>query len=111
MKILKINKFKKEEIFKYERALKLMSTYPAINQKVLSLAPVRTKPRRHYDVFVDEFKPEGDHIPIRLASFLQSSESRKKKNEIQKALNEFGLESGLYDEINIKMDQFKTKQH
>ncbi|MFZ3213206.1 MAG: AAA family ATPase [Terriglobales bacterium] len=34
---------------------------------VLPLAPIRTKPRRTYDEFSDEFKPEGDHIPVLLA--------------------------------------------
>jgi len=36
-----------------------------------ALAPVRTKPRRTYDEISDEFKPEGDHIPVLLAHMWQ----------------------------------------
>ena len=94
-------RIKKDDEKLYEKAIELLRTYPAIHKEILSLAPVRTKPRRYYDVFVDEFNPEGDHIPIRLARFLQSSKSKKEKDEIQKALNEFGSESGLYDKVHI----------
>jgi predicted ATPase len=85
-----------------EKIIEMLRTYPAIHNEVLSMAPIRTKPRRLYDVYTDEFKPEGDHLPIRLARFLQSNVSKSRKNEILKTLNEFGLESGLYDAIEVK---------
>jgi hypothetical protein len=35
--------------------------------QTIAVAPVRTKPKRTYDQISDEFKPEGDHIPVVLA--------------------------------------------
>lgn len=68
---------------------------------VFALAPVRTKPRRTYDEFSDEFDPEGDHIPVILAR-IGEDEDDTEGPRIEKALNEFGQMSGLYKRIDVR---------
>jgi len=68
---------------------------------VFALAPVRTKPRRTYDEFSDEFDPEGDHVPVILAR-IGEDENDEQGPRIEKALNEFGQMSGLYKRIDVR---------
>jgi energy-coupling factor transporter ATP-binding protein EcfA2 len=68
---------------------------------VLALAPVRTKPRRTYDEISDEFKPEGDHIPVLLARIWQEKGSSTRERLIE-ALTEFGVTSSLFEEFGVK---------
>jgi hypothetical protein len=71
---------------------------------VLSIAPIRTKPRRTYDQFNEEFKPEGDHVPLKLARLLESEEADEEayRETIKRALVRFGQESGLFDTVEIE---------
>jgi energy-coupling factor transporter ATP-binding protein EcfA2 len=68
---------------------------------VLALAPVRTKPRRTYDQFSDDFDPEGDHVPVVLAR-IREDESDAQRLELEKALNEFGEVSGLFERLSVR---------
>lgn len=68
---------------------------------VFALAPVRTKPRRTYDEFSDEFDPEGDHIPVVLAR-IRDDEGDQQGPRLEKALSEFGEMSGLYKRIDVR---------
>lgn len=72
---------------------------PAIAQ---SIAPIRTKPRRTYDVLSDEFRPEGDHIPFILAKSFSDEFTEKQRTQLRGAIEQFGLESGLYQKVLIK---------
>ena len=63
-------------------------------------APVRSKPHRTYDPARPTRDPEGDYIPMYLASI--NFRSRKEWNELKTALEDFGVKSGLFDEISIK---------
>jgi energy-coupling factor transporter ATP-binding protein EcfA2 len=67
----------------------------------LALAPIRTKPRRTYDEFNDEFKPEGDHIPVMLARIWQE-EKEPQKARLFDALNAFGKSSSLFKHIGVR---------
>lgn len=67
----------------------------------LSLAPVRTKPRRTYDELSDVFRPEGDHIPLILARIWED-ENIDTKKVLQSALVEFGKEAGLFQDLRVK---------
>lgn len=67
----------------------------------ISLAPVRTKPRRTYDQIKDEFKPEGDHVPLVLARTFEAS-SEKGKLTLLAAMKKFGRDSGLYQSLKVK---------
>lgn len=67
----------------------------------LALAPVRTRPKRTYDEFSEEFNPEGDHVPVLLARLWQD-ESETGRSMMVEALNEFGLSSALYKRIGVR---------
>ena len=63
-------------------------------------APIRSRPRRTYDPSRPSRDPEGEYIPTYLANI-----SGRKKSEwaiLQDALEKFGREAGLFDEIEIK---------
>jgi hypothetical protein len=68
---------------------------------VLALAPVRTRPRRTYDEFSEEFDPEGDHVPVLLARLWQE-ETEAGRATLVEALNEFGESSALYKRIGVR---------
>jgi len=68
---------------------------------VLALAPVRTRPRRTYDEFSEEFDPEGDHVPVLLARLWQE-ETEAGRATLVEALNEFGDSSALYRRIGVR---------
>ena len=63
-------------------------------------APVRSKPQRTYDPARTTRDPEGDYIPMYLAKvFFQN---KREWNYFKEALEKFGQESGLFDEISVK---------
>jgi predicted ATPase len=78
------------------------AAFPSSN--VLSIAPIRTKPRRTYDQFNDEFKPEGDHVPLKLARLLESQEADEQviRTTLKNSMEEFGRESGLFNNVEIE---------
>ena len=63
-------------------------------------APVRSKPHRTYDPARPTRDPEGDYIPMYLANIHFQNKSRW--NALKAALERFGNEAGLFDEISIK---------
>jgi hypothetical protein len=71
------------------------------NKSVVALSPVRTRPKRTYDVISDEFSPEGDHIPVLLARLFKSDDISKRQRLIE-ALSDFGDESSLFKRISVK---------
>lgn len=69
--------------------------------RVTALAPLRTRPHRTYDKLIEEFKPEGDHIPLVLARIL-ADEREKRDQPLTKALEDFGRDSGLFKKISVR---------
>ena len=63
-------------------------------------APVRSKPHRTYDPARPTRDPEGDYIPMYLANI--NFQNRNEWDELKTALEDFGVKSGLFDEISIK---------
>ena len=63
-------------------------------------APVRSKPHRTYDPAHVARDPEGDYIPMFLAN--QYFEDEKHWGQLIGALNRFGKDAGLFDEITVK---------
>ncbi len=70
--------------------------------KVISFAPIRTKPRRTYETYNDEFKPEGDHIPLRLARHVYSCTNEENAKAFENIIRDFGADSGLFSYIQTK---------
>ena len=63
-------------------------------------APVRSKPRRTYDPSRPAHDPEGETIPMYLSmAFFEDKRSWK---ALKEALESFGREAGLFDEISVK---------
>jgi AAA15 family ATPase/GTPase len=62
----------------------------------ISVAPIRSKPKRTYDQLMTDYDPEGDHVPYAIARAFQKDEQTLKE------LNQFGKESGLFNEISVK---------
>lgn len=63
-------------------------------------APVRSKPRRTYDPSRLTPDPEGDYVPMYLASM--HFRDQEKWQQLKNALEKFGTDAGLFDEISIK---------
>ncbi|MDH8676963.1 AAA family ATPase [Fusibacter bizertensis] len=66
------------------------------------IAPIRAKPKQYYPGFDVPRTAEGDHMPYLVKELFESKKKSKKKNEIKVALDKFGFESGLYNEIRIE---------
>jgi energy-coupling factor transporter ATP-binding protein EcfA2 len=79
---------------------RLLSIGRQVLPPALSLGPIRAKPRRTYDEFRDEFTPEGDHIAVVLARLWQEDDQKKK--HLVDALAEFGGDSALFENIDVR---------
>lgn len=75
--------------------------------KSIAIAPIRTKPKRTYDQIIDDFNPEGGHIPYLLAKIFIDQSLSDEKQILLESLENFGVESGLYNKIDVK--QFGDK--
>ena len=64
-------------------------------------APVRSRPLRTYDPRTFTPDPEGEYIPLYLAN-LRSGHSAGWES-LKSALESFGREAGLFDEIDVKL--------
>ena len=67
-----------------------------------SFAPIRSKPKRTYDPFKEEWDPEGDEIPMVLNNISRSKRQKEAWHRLEKELSKFGKSSGLYKEISVK---------
>lgn len=83
-----------KEITKNERLL--MQEFP---EPIASMAPIRTTPKRTYDGYTMPFNPQGEHTPYIIRENLRPSKTRA--NDFKKALDEFGLDSALFESVVI----------
>ena len=70
------------------------------SQAPFASAPIRSRPIRTYDPIPPLLDPRGEYVPTYLASLFHSN--KKEWARLKGALETFGQESGLFDEINIK---------
>jgi AAA15 family ATPase/GTPase len=63
----------------------------------INVAPIRMKPERTYESYKEQRTPDGSHIPFEIERYLRSGNI-----EYIKALNNFGVLSGLFSIINVK---------
>jgi len=80
-----------------------------------AFAPIRTRPRRTYDPIKRAVSPEGDHVPLMLAS-----SALRRSNDWQQligALESFGTHSGLFSRVDVRQlgdsesDPFQIQIH
>ena len=74
----------------------IISPFP----ETISIAPLRSKPKRTYDPVRESASPEKDHIPM-LMMRLDRTE-RKEWDELHDHLVAFGRQSGLFSDIKVK---------
>ncbi len=65
-----------------------------------SIAPVRSRPKRTYDPFLDAPDAEGTDIPAELASIARKG--GKRWQELKERLESLGKDTGLFSELMIK---------
>lgn len=63
-------------------------------------APVRSKPYRTYDPSRPTRDPEGDYVPMYLANV--HFQDKEKWESLKDALERFGKQAGLFNEISVK---------
>lgn len=76
--------------------------YPLL-RKLSWFAPIRTEPKKTYDNFSVEFNPDGTHTPYLLKKLINTRKNRKEKNEFLEVLRKFGKDSGLFQDIEVKV--------
>ncbi len=83
-----------------KRHLGMFDFWHPFRSDLVSIAPLRAKPRRTYDPIGPDDSPEGDDIPMFMMKMhhLQSSRWQALHDD----LVEFGAESGLFSDIKVK---------
>ena len=76
-----------------------LSEFGRLRQPFAS-APIRSRPRRTYDPTRPLPDPEGAYVPTYLASM--NFRNRNQWLGLKKKLEDFGRESGLFDEIGVR---------
>ena len=87
----------------FERVEQLAMQHPYFqfhDRRPYASAPVRSKPRRTYDPARTTRDPEGDYVPMYLAS--QYFRNEKAWTALKDRLEDFGRNADLFDEISIK---------
>ena len=64
-------------------------------------APVRSRPRRTYDLAQAIPDPEGEHVPMLLATLARKDADAWRS--LKRSIEAFGREAGLFDEIRIRV--------
>ena len=78
----------------------LVFDFPRRSNRPFASAPVRSRPRRTYDPASTTQDPEGDYVPMYLASMF--FENKSVWTRLKKELENFGNFAGLFDEVSIK---------
>ncbi len=76
------------------------TSFYAYGNEPYASAPVRSKPRRTYDPARPTRDPEGDYVPMYLSDLY--FQDRRKWETLKGALEKFGQDAGLFDEILIR---------
>ena len=92
----------KADFKKIERVISASQLDPFLphTYELYASAPVRSKPRRTYDPALPTRDPEGDYIPMYLSNLY--FQHKKQWETLKEALEKFGQDAGLFDEISVK---------
>ena len=93
-------KYSDEDQKQLKQLISIAKKFLSYCRRPYASAPVRSKPKRHYDPARAIRTPEGQNIPMYLAEL--SSQNPKEWTKLKKQLEGFGKQSGLFDEISIK---------
>jgi predicted ATPase len=63
------------------------------------LSPIRSRPRKTYDLYRMQFSPEGEHTPYMIKKFFNKA---KKKKSFLEFIKIYGENSGLFEEVSVK---------
>ena len=89
-----------EDLKQFKRLISISEKFLSYHRRPYASAPVRSKPKRTYNPAQVRRDPEGESIPMYLAELSSQHPSQWKK--LKKQLEDFGKQSGLFDEISIK---------
>ena len=98
--ILKSKEYSAEDLKQLGLLISIAEKLLRYHRHPYASAPVRSKPKRTYDPAQARRDPEGEGIPMYLAEL--SSQNPTKWKKLKKQLEDFGKQSGLFDEISIK---------
>ncbi len=88
-------------------AIRHLSTpIPRQAPRPFASAPVRSRPRRTYDPTQLIADPEGEYVPMFLATMRRKDP--RAWTALKESIEEFGREAGLFDEIEMKVLGGKT---
>ena len=90
----------KDNIERIREAQEQLGAWRFNHSATFAGAPVRSKPRRTYDPSRPITDSEGEYIPSYLSMMSRRDPNAWKK--LKERLEEFGSESGLFDEISIE---------
>ena len=93
-------KYSDEDLKQLKQLISIAEKLLSYRRRPYASAPVRSKPKRHYDPARVRRDPEGESIPMYLAELF--SQHPKEWTKLKKQLEGFGKQSGLFDEISIK---------
>ena len=68
--------------------------------RLISVAPLRVKPKRAYDPVMEIDSPEGEHIPMLMMRLKYSD--KKRWRSLHDELVDFGKKSGLFADIKVR---------
>jgi hypothetical protein len=85
------------------RTLRFELAYPVLYQRLIWLAPIRTKPQPIYSRYDTPFSPEGHHTPYSIKRLLESKETAE---DFKTFVEKFGRQSGLFDSVNIRQYEY-----
>ena len=90
----------KDEISNFRDLSGVFSGSPEFRARPFAGAPIRSRPRRTYDPIQMSYDAEGEYVPSYLASIYRRDNDEW--NVLKNYLEEFGHDSGLFDEILVK---------
>ena len=91
--------FSKEDAHSILKAEFMGLDFSGVQRPFVS-APIRSKPRRTYDPASLTPDPEGDYVPMLMASL--AMDDSQMWDELKQKLEDFGRDAGIFDEIHIK---------
>ena len=77
-----------------------LDNHPPTDPRPFAGAPVRARPRRTYDPAPPFRDPEGENMPMYLSTTF--FEGKNSWETVKDALEAFGCEAGLFDEISVR---------